>query len=438
MSLPPIGTPIVVTTTSKKGEVGKFFGTYEPRNGEFVLRPLPGKYNISQLPMYKNQEHGWEYAYPPEKGKQAVDPQQELVDVEGLDRMEFPGGMNRNDPFSWTLLEDDPSMRVHDNLPVDVRTEIAKILQSDGDRRVQLGKLATKYPKYKDNIIKVARSEKKLLDILGSKLSAYGKVNELKQLHLIVPHFKEHIERAISVLEPIVAITQSDLDSHSKIKKLSSMANPTTMPIIKEEVNKLKRDPPPAIQKEIYDIVLRGRHADANIRRLMLFHLANVDGDHRLFSPGIMKELTSSKIVESLGEQAKEIATIFDSTDLETVIHRLRSVADKYPQHKASIHALIHASILDEIDYLDRKSPDDASTKMKKLGTLANILQKFPEYTDDHRSLIHKHVKEQSQRVHKAPVTQNVSSPLSFGPPPKLTRSTNIGGKRRKSRRKRR
>ena len=214
-SLPPTGTPIVVTTT-RDGQVGKFFGTYD-RDDEFILGPLPGKYHIFQLPMYKNQGQGWQYSYPPKK-KEGVDPHQELVELYGVTHMRFPG--DRDDPFTWTLMEEDPYMRVHDNLPEDIRMEISRILQTDGDRRIQLGKLATAHPQYKDNILKVARSESKLREILGNSLSAYGKVKDLKHLRVTVPQFKEHIDKSISMLEPIASVTtSSDMDSHSKIKR---------------------------------------------------------------------------------------------------------------------------------------------------------------------------------------------------------------------------
>jgi hypothetical protein len=61
MSLPPIGASISVTSTAKNGEIGKFFGTYSPENGQFVLRPLPGKRYIQQFPMFMEQGLGWDY-----------------------------------------------------------------------------------------------------------------------------------------------------------------------------------------------------------------------------------------------------------------------------------------------------------------------------------------------------------------------------------------
>ena len=422
-SLPPTGTPIVVTAT-RDGQVGKFFGTYDG-DDEFILGPFPGKYHIFQLPMYKNQGQGWQYSYPPKK-KEGVDPNQELVELYGVTHMRFPG--DRDDPFTWTLMEEDPYMRVHDNLPEDIRMEISRILQTDGDRRIQLGKLATAHPQYKDNILKVARSESKLREILGNSLSAYGKVKDLKHLRVTVPQFKEHIDKSISMLEPIASVTTSrDMDSHSKIKRLSAIADPTNQETIKGEIKMLKNQPTPAIQAEMNSIVMGGRHADPDIRRLMIFHLANADPVHRLFSPGIMRELDSSKIVEDLGKQAGEIAAIFESSDIATVLDQLKSVADKYPQHKAKIDSLMHASILDEIDYEDRKSKDDASTKVEKLNNLELALYRFPEFAD-HKALLHRRVDEQLRRS---------STSQGFLPPPRLTRSTNIGGRRRKTRRRR-
>lgn len=81
-SLPPVGTPIVVTSTSKS-RVDKFFGVYSNEDDQFVLRPFPGSVVVSML---------WG---------------QKLVDYD--DSVVFP---IRNDPFTWTLLEDDPLMRV--------------------------------------------------------------------------------------------------------------------------------------------------------------------------------------------------------------------------------------------------------------------------------------------------------------------------------------
>lgn len=61
MSLPLIGASISVTSTAENGEIGKFFGTYSPENGQFVLRPLPGKRYIQQFPMFMEQGFGWDY-----------------------------------------------------------------------------------------------------------------------------------------------------------------------------------------------------------------------------------------------------------------------------------------------------------------------------------------------------------------------------------------
>ena len=97
-SLPPIGTPIVVTSTSKKG-VDKFFGVYSNENDQFVLRPVPGKTFVSML---------W--------GKKLID---------YTHRMVFPRGVDHNDPFTWTLLENDPLMQVDPSNEEEIREDIA-------------------------------------------------------------------------------------------------------------------------------------------------------------------------------------------------------------------------------------------------------------------------------------------------------------------------
>jgi hypothetical protein len=387
-SLPPQGVPIVVTTTSTNGEVGKFLGTYESHNGQFVLKPLPDKYHIFQLPMYKNQYTGWMYAYSPDEGKDDVDPNQKLVEVRGLTRMEFP---HKNYPFTWSLLEDEPLMNVHQGVPVNVRKEIETILQSD-DRIRKLGQLATKYPEHKDSIIRIMRSEKELQKILNDDLTVYGKVMDLRSLHAMTPDFKSHIANALSQLEPIAEVTQSSEDSHTKIKRLSSMAaNPEIRALIKGEIDVLRHQPPPPIQDEITEIVRRGRHADPHIRRLMLYHLSKMDSTHALFAPAIMHDLNSFHIIEDLGTVADEVSSIFESTDLFTVLHRLKTISEQHPEYRDKLEYLIHASITDEIDFIDRKSSLDTSGKIKALGGLMNTLVQFPD--PEIKNLIYQRIK---------------------------------------------
>jgi hypothetical protein len=106
MSLPPIGAPIMVTTT-KDEEIGKFIGIYSPEEDQFVLRPLPGKQYVQQFPMYRRQPPGWEYYIPEEDDEFEIDPDQIRVDVWGVDRLVFPGPRHDPDSFTWELLEDE-------------------------------------------------------------------------------------------------------------------------------------------------------------------------------------------------------------------------------------------------------------------------------------------------------------------------------------------
>jgi hypothetical protein len=314
--------------------------------------------------------------------------------------MEFP---HRDEQFTWTLLEDDPFMKVHDGLPTSVRMEFEHILQSDGDRLKQLGQLATKYPEHKRSIVRVIRSEKELQKILSDELTAYGKLDDLKKLHAATPDFKSHITRAMAKFEPVSEITQGPDDSHTKIKKLASMGHPDKE-MIRTEIGVLRRRPPRHIQDEINHIVMRSRHVDHHIRRLMLHHLSKSDATHDLFAPAIMGELDSSKIVEHLGIVADQVAAVFESEDLATVLHGLTSLAHQHPEYKDKIDSLIRASITDELDFINRKSTMDASSKMKALGGIMNTLRNhFPEYMDeDTKALIFRRIKEQSKRVSRS------------------------------------
>jgi hypothetical protein len=104
MSLPTIGSPIMVTITTankQENEVGIFIGTYSPEQDKFVLRPLPGKLYIQQLPMFPNQEPGWDF-YFVETEKEAPNPHQLQIDIFGIDRMVFPDGYLEYDPEAFT------------------------------------------------------------------------------------------------------------------------------------------------------------------------------------------------------------------------------------------------------------------------------------------------------------------------------------------------
>ena len=253
-------------------------------------------------------------------------------------------GVNRNDPFTWTLIEADPYMQVHDHLPEDIRMEISRILQTDGDRLVQLGQLANQHPPYKGNILRVIRSEKKLREILGDESSVYVKVADLKRLYLIMPHFKEHIEQAIAMLEPIADVRQSKtMDSRSKFKTLVSMMSvqPDHKDVFKGELEGLRHEPTRTVQDDINAIVMHGRRSNIDTRRLALYHLSELDDEHRMFKPAILSELRSSNIVETLGDQAEEIAAIFGSHNVDTVLSQLIEAAAKYPHHKDTIDELV-------------------------------------------------------------------------------------------------
>jgi len=132
-STPPIGAPIMVTSRTKNGEVGKFIGTYSPEQDQFVLRPLPGKRYVEQFPMFPNQSLGWEFALDFEEEKEAVDPNQIRVDIFGVDRMVFPNGYmdlhldfdpgSVPDTFTWTLFKD-TEVRTGDKRPSEIKTRV--------------------------------------------------------------------------------------------------------------------------------------------------------------------------------------------------------------------------------------------------------------------------------------------------------------------------
>jgi hypothetical protein len=141
MSLPPVGTPIMVTTT-KNGKTGKFIGIYSREEGRFVLRPLPGKLYIQQFPMYRNQEHGLDYYRPCDEAdeefeKEGIVPDQIRVDVWGADHLKFPLDNHHPNSFTWESLKPEtiPADKTPDAIKAMVRKDhssLKYIPQDDG------------------------------------------------------------------------------------------------------------------------------------------------------------------------------------------------------------------------------------------------------------------------------------------------------------------
>jgi hypothetical protein len=107
--------------------------------------------------------------------------------------MRFP--ISGDYPFTWTKLEEDPLMKVHEHLPEELRTVIEHILQSEGDKVADLKVLAESNPAYKDNIYRVIQSEQKIRDIIRD---SDGIIEDLETLSILTPTFKTHIDQAIA------------------------------------------------------------------------------------------------------------------------------------------------------------------------------------------------------------------------------------------------